>query len=81
MFSAWMLANIHVGRVQPQGAVQHLTADQPEGASDTTPILSAQQPPPITLADQIQAAMDDTSPPASEAKTNGSPVKTYGTAQ
>ena len=80
-----MLANVHVGRVQPQTGVQHLVEAHLED-SDRTPILASQHPPPITLADELECAQQElqeervTLDSASSAGKS-SPLKSYGTTQ
>lgn len=49
-FPAWMLANVHVGHVQPKGHIEHLVETAPD-TSDQTPILAAAQASPGQLAD------------------------------
>ncbi|XP_076462881.1 NIPA-like protein 2 [Babylonia areolata] len=78
---SWMLANVHVGRVQPTGDVEHLV-NPPQGG-DQAPILGPQHLPPITLADEqddsqpeVQDVSDTTDLVSSAALS--SPLKTYG---
>ena len=83
--TAWMLANVHVGRVQPQVEIEHLV-DPHHDASDSTPILTSQHPPPITLADELETAQQEaeeggvTLDSASFVGTS-SPLKSYGSTQ
>ncbi|XP_025109718.1 NIPA-like protein 2 isoform X1 [Pomacea canaliculata] len=50
LIPSWMLANVHVGHVQPKGHIEHLVETAPD-TSDQTPILAAAQASPGQLAD------------------------------
>ena len=83
--SAWMLANVHVGRVQPQVEVEHLV-DPQHDSSDCTPILTSQHPPPITLADELESAQQDAEEEivtldSAASAGKSSPLKSYGSTQ